>query len=60
MEYQWREGDPVQVSLPYGADGVTVLPGIVLRIQRPGTHREHRTFNVNFDDPLVFGGVGYP
>lgn len=54
----WYPNDRVQVSLPYGQDGVTVHLATVVRIQDPGPRRPWRTVKVKFDDPLVFGGLG--
>ena len=48
----------MQVSVPYGQDGVSVFPGHIARIQEPGPHKTYRTLKVVFDDPLVFGGTG--
>lgn len=55
---KWLIGKRVQVSLPYGEDGLTVLEGTIARIQDPGPNRPERTVKVLFDDPLVFGGTG--
>jgi len=57
MEH-WQVGDRVQVSLPYGDDGLTVLLGEVVRIQDPGPLKDKSTVKVRFDDPLVYGGLG--
>jgi hypothetical protein len=55
---KWDVGDQVQVSLPYGPDGVTVLLAEILRFQVPGPQQLERTVKVKFDDPLVYGGLG--
>lgn len=57
---EWHEGDRVQVSFPYGDDGVSAHLGTIDRIQIPGPHHvnPHRTHKVRFDDPLIMGGMG--
>ena len=57
-ERNWEPGDRVQVSVPYGLEGVSVFSGHVARIQDPGPHFPSQTLKVVFDDPLVFGGTG--
>lgn len=54
----WSPGDRVIVSLPYGTDGVTLLPGHVSQVREIGPYKPHRTVKVVFDDPLVYGGFG--
>jgi hypothetical protein len=48
----WERGERVQVSLPFGEDGMSVHLATVARVQ------DDRVM-VIFDEPLMYGGLGY-
>ena len=53
----WSAGDRVQVSLPYGSQGDRTVHQA--EIERVGEAGKWNYVKVRFDDPLIYGGLGW-